>query len=182
MSGIYNIGLQSLMAYEAAMNVVAQNIANVNTPYYSRKQVDFVEQLFQGGVSIGDVNRIYNDSLSQNVQQATSNFEQMNTLLTQLKSFEPMLDDDKNSIATYLNSAIASLKQLDADSSSVQDRSAYLQQLTILINQFGTVNGQINTQLSEYQPVHAKLCCECKYHYAKYRATQSADCKCAVGF
>jgi flagellar hook-associated protein 1 FlgK len=146
MSGIYNIGLRSLMAYEAAMNVTSQNIANVNTPYYSRKEVDFVEGLFQSGVSISDVNRIYDASLSSNVQQSTSNYEQMDSLLTQLKSFEPMLDDDKNSIATYINSAMAALKQMDSDTSSVQGRAAYLQQLSILINQFGTVNGQISTQ------------------------------------
>ncbi len=41
MSSIMNIGVLALQANQAALQTVSNNIANVNTPGYSRRTVDF---------------------------------------------------------------------------------------------------------------------------------------------
>jgi flagellar hook-associated protein 1 FlgK len=146
MNGIYTIGLQSLMAYQSAMNTVSQNIANQRTAYYSRKVVDFSEGIAGSGVSIGDVRRIYDESTSQNVQQSTSNFSAMDLYLRNMKYFEPLLDQDSTNVAKYLNDAIASLTSLNADTSIYDNRVGYLDKLGQLCTQFNSVSTQIEAQ------------------------------------
>ena len=99
MNGIYNVAIQSLMAYQAALTATSQNISNVNTPYYARKEVVFSEALFSDGVNISDVKRIYDEAASANVLKSNSVLANMNTLLTQLKSFEPLLDQENTGVS-----------------------------------------------------------------------------------
>jgi flagellar hook-associated protein 1 FlgK len=146
MSGIYNIGIQSLMAYQNAMNISAQNLANVDTPFYSRKLVNFSEGMAGTGVNFGDVRRVYNESASQNVQTCASNYESMDVCLRNLKSLEPLLDDDTNNVAKYMNDAISALTALNTNPSSYDSRKSYLDKLTMLSNQFNSVNNRMQTQ------------------------------------
>ena len=55
MSGIFNIGVRSLQANQAALQTTGNNIANVNTPGYSRQSVvvQTVQGQFTGGGYIG---------------------------------------------------------------------------------------------------------------------------------
>ena len=146
MNGMYNIAIKSLSAFQIAMNTTSQNIANVQTPYYSRREVNFSEGLFGTGVNIGDINRVYDTATSQNLQTCASNFSNMDIFLRGLQTLEPLVDDDDNSIATYINNTIASLQELNTDTSSIQARDVFLNNLTTMINQFDTVNSQIMIQ------------------------------------
>jgi flagellar hook-associated protein 1 FlgK len=148
MDGIYNVAIRSLMAYQTALSTTSQNIANVNTPYYARKQVDFQEGMFGNGVNIADISRIYDLASSQNVLKSNSTFAKMDTYLTQLKSFEPLLDQDNTSVGKFINDSVTSLQQLNVNTSSIQGRLSYMTALTNLSNQFGIVNGQIQQQLT----------------------------------
>jgi flagellar hook-associated protein 1 FlgK len=145
-SGLYNIGIQSLMVYQNAMNVVSQNLANVDTPFYCRKLVNFSEGLNGTGVNFGDVNRVYSESASQNAQVCASNFAGMDVNLRALKSLEPLLDDDTNNVAKYLNDAISALTTLNTSPGSYDTRKSYLDKLTMLSNQFSATNNQMQTQ------------------------------------
>jgi flagellar hook-associated protein 1 len=146
MNSIYSIAIQSLSVYQSAMNITSQNIANVQTPFYSRREINIMEGLAQSGVNLGDVQRIYSSAASSNVQAATSNFSNSDTYLNGLQTLEPLLDNDDNSISKYINDSIATLQQLNANTGSIQDRSVYLNKLSILINQFNTINSQLVTQ------------------------------------
>ena len=148
MNGIYNIGLSSLVAYQEAINTTSQNIANATTPYYCRKSVNFAEGLFNNGVNISDVSRIYSLSASQAVMKSNSDFAKADTMLNSLKSFEPLLDNDSNNVSKYLNDTISSLQQLNVDASSLQGRSLFFNSLKNLSGQFGAVQNEISRQLS----------------------------------
>ncbi|MDR3476555.1 MAG: flagellar basal body protein [Gammaproteobacteria bacterium] len=148
MNGIYNVAIRSLMAYQTALSTTSQNIANVNTPYYARKQVDFEEGIFGNGVNVADINRIYDLASSQNVLKSNSVFAKMDTYLTQLKSFEPLLDQDNASVGKFINDSVTALQQLNVNTSSIQGRLSYMTALTNLSNQFGIVNSQIQQQLT----------------------------------
>ena len=53
-AGLY-VGLSGIQAQQSALNVVGNNIANVNTPNYSRQQADLTanQALASGGVYFG---------------------------------------------------------------------------------------------------------------------------------
>ncbi len=88
MSGILGIGLRSLMAYQSAIKVAAQNLENARTPFYSRKQIDFVESMFNSGVQISDVRRVYDDIANQSLLKCGSDMHSANKFLENLADLE----------------------------------------------------------------------------------------------
>ncbi len=74
--GLLNIGKEGLLANQRAINTTANNIANVNTPSYTRQRTVFtptapafspIGRPLSGGVSISDVERVANTALDAQV-------------------------------------------------------------------------------------------------------------------
>lgn len=152
MTGISNIGLRSIMAYQNALTLSSQNIANVDTPFYSRRKVDFSESIpiagsvFGNGVEIADVRRIYDDAISKNLQSSTSKFSTMDAFLQRSMDLESLLDNPTNSIATYFNDSLNALQQLNVSPASYSARASYLNTLNTLALQFQTITSETMKQ------------------------------------
>ena len=61
LNGILNSGLTAIQTNSAALRVVSENIANVNTPGYTRRVVNLATQApggQLGGVEIADIQRV----------------------------------------------------------------------------------------------------------------------------
>jgi flagellar hook-associated protein 1 FlgK len=156
MNDLLNIGIRGLLAFQSALSVTGQNIANVKTPYYSRREIDFAEDLFGNGVNIADVQRVYDATTSQFLQQANSTFSMSDTFYQQVSQLESLLgnqvfkdsegNERTNNIATFISDAIAALKSLDGDTTSIQSRTVYLNKLMALANRISTIGTQIEQQ------------------------------------
>lgn len=146
MSDILNIGLSGLITYQSALSFTAQNIANVGTPYYTRRQVQIEEALFSGGVNVGDVSRVYSEQASASCRNANALFGMYDQSVQQLTILENLLQDDNNNIGNYLNDTIKAIRDLDANVGSATGRSTYMNKLNILTGQINTVSSQINQQ------------------------------------
>ena len=83
----------ALRSFQRALDVTGHNIANVNTPGYSRQTVDFSAQrgvdFFQGkwfslggGVTLGSVNRVRVDYLDQSMLTSNGQLGRSSTLAT----------------------------------------------------------------------------------------------------
>ncbi len=78
MSGLLSIGMRALEANSAALQTIGHNIANVNTPGYSRQKVRLesapgtlgVRGYIGRGVNIAGVERVYSDFLSSQLNSA----------------------------------------------------------------------------------------------------------------
>ena len=78
--GTMSVALQSLLAQQGAMGVVANNIANANTPGYSREVAVLEESpptlsgnvLIGTGVTLSSVQSVRDDILDLRIQQETS--------------------------------------------------------------------------------------------------------------
>lgn len=145
---ILRIGISGLDAYEQALNVSSQNIANANTPSYSRREVNFSESPFYSGVDVSSIQRIYSDSANQAVQTANSAFSRVNIMQQQITNFEPLFDDNTTSIGTYITSSLTALNQLNGNPALSNNRDLYLSALTQLSTRFQDVNNQLNTQVN----------------------------------
>lgn len=143
MTNILQIGLRSLMTYQSAIQVTAQNLQNARTPFYSRQQITFVESLFSGGVDIGDVNRIYDETANQNLLRCSSALAYINKYLNHMSDFEKVLDNDGTSINRYINDAQTALQELSRNPGSAESRGTYLAKLSSLATQFNTVGNDI---------------------------------------
>lgn len=150
MTGILNIGINSILAYQLALNTTAQNIANVNTKFYSRREVDFTEILRNGGVQVGNVRRVFDEASSRNVQVATSKLSNMDTYLQQLQHIESILSDNPgstNSIKKFIDNSLEALAKLNTNPANSDSRVNFLKTLGNLSGRFKDIDGQIQLQL-----------------------------------
>jgi len=84
-NGILNIGLSALQAAKTGVEVTAQNIANVDTPGYSQKEVVLGPKkgtegppYFFNGVEVSEIKRAYDEELAREIsaQQSRSSYWQ----------------------------------------------------------------------------------------------------------
>ncbi|MFZ2315657.1 MAG: flagellar hook-associated protein FlgK [Gammaproteobacteria bacterium] len=148
MGDILGIGVNSLMAFQYAMTVTSNNVANASTPYYSRRTVDFNEVIFNGGVTIADVNRIYDQVASANLVSNQNQFSYDDSYYNCLIPFEAELEDRNSNITNFINNSIKALSELNTNTSDLTRRQTYLNQLGFLTNRFNRLTDQVNLQMS----------------------------------
>lgn len=145
---IMHIGISSLSAYEQSLDVASQNIANADTPSYSRREVCLEESPDFTGVNVSEIKRIYSDAANQSVQQSKSKFGSADVYLQQIKTFEPVFDDSTTSVSTYIASSLDALNKLNGNVSVSSNRDLYMSSLTQLASRFQDVNNKINQEIA----------------------------------
>lgn len=106
MSGILNIGTRALLANQAALQVIGNNIANVNTPGYSRQSVvlqnvagQFTGSGYYGkGVEITTVQRNHSEFLTRQASLSSSAAASDSKRLEQLKQLEDIFQGGANGL------------------------------------------------------------------------------------
>lgn len=144
MHGIMNIGRNSMMAYQNAMSVTSNNMANIATAFYSRREPVLNDSLLGGGVSLANVQRVWDQAASQNVQQKQSAYSQMNMYLERLSDFESMLGDE--SVIPFINDSLAALRSLNSSAADQGKRQLFMDKLSSLAQQFQSLNLQMQTE------------------------------------
>ena len=99
--GSLSIAVQSLLTQQAAVNVTSNNIANVNTPGYSRQQALLTEQApiqvgsqwFGDGVSLEGIQSIRDPVLELRLQQETQQQGKTNAYLSALQQVEGFFNE-----------------------------------------------------------------------------------------
>ncbi len=147
MSNISEIGISSLLANQYALTVISQNIANANTPSYSRRMTDFVENAFNHGVSAGDARRIVDETANQNAQISQSNFSKASLYLQQLKNLEPSFDEYATSLTKYITDSLSALERANTDVTSTQNRGLYLSALGGVGTRFQSLSNELNQEI-----------------------------------
>ena len=133
----------ALQTNQAALNVTANNIANVNTPDFARREVHLqANQIgdFMAGVDVAEVRRITNEFLSREMlgTSAGSSFYGVKEMFHErLQSFIGAPDDER-SIANLLNSVMTQFNEVSVDPTSLPRKADLLADLTQLMN---TISG-----------------------------------------
>ncbi|MGU5847143.1 lateral flagellar hook-associated protein LfgK [Aeromonas hydrophila] len=149
---LLNIGFSGLNSAQIALNITAQNIANVNTIGYSRQEammgsLSGFGRLDNGqGVEVTGVRRITDDYLvsqhwrSRSATGASYSFHQY------INTTEQLLGSESMNIAKGLDSFFASLSAaLDSPETPAQ-RSQIVSSAGALANRFGQLNESMLTQ------------------------------------
>jgi flagellar hook-associated protein 1 FlgK len=131
MSALLSIGVRAMYANQAALQTVGQNIANANTPGYSRQSVLLTtpEGQFTGagyfgkGVNIQTVERSHNEFLTKQAASTKSLATMDSTRMTQLSQLEkifPTGDRGLGAAASQFLNALVDVASRPADSSARQ--------------------------------------------------------------
>lgn len=111
MTGILNIGTRALLANQAALQTAGNNIANVNTPGYSRQEVllQNIKGQFSGsgyygaGVDIITVQRVHNEFLTRQATLASAVAASDTTRFEQLRQLEDVFKGGSNGLGAAVS-------------------------------------------------------------------------------
>jgi flagellar hook-associated protein 1 len=135
--GILSTGQQALQAHQTALQVTGQNIANANTPGYSRERAELVSALsshtniLRSGVNVEEITRAYDRFITTQVTVASSNLKSTQTqsdLLGQVEALFNDLNTPEAGLSGALDAFFQGLHDLAQNPQGLSERSSVLQQ------------------------------------------------------
>lgn len=153
MSDLLSTGISALLSYRKALDTTGHNIANVNTPGYTRQRVDLVSRLggptgdgyVGSGVEAATVRRIADAFVGARAVSDTSAYrraEQFEAVAAQLDSW---MSDAATGPGQPLNQFFDSLNALAADPTSAAARQTVLSDARGLTSRFRSLQGQLDS-------------------------------------
>ncbi|MGM0785221.1 MAG: flagellar hook-associated protein FlgK [Pseudomonadota bacterium] len=158
---MFSIGLSGLNAAQNALNTTSNNISNVNTPGYNR-ELTILEQQGRGdgGVSVNDIQRQFNQYVASQLNAATSQSSALETYENQVGQIDNLLADRDAGLAPLMQDFFSSLEDLASAPSDPASRQGVLGSADTLSAQFRSfdgylqdmqegINGQIEDEVSQ---------------------------------
>jgi flagellar hook-associated protein 1 FlgK len=150
LNGITASAISALQTNQAALNVVSNNVANLNTPNYARRVVNETTLAAGGqlaGVDIASVERVTNQFLQQEQLAAGGTASQYDTMANLFSQLNGLLGGpgDNQSLATQLTnvaSAFATASQAPGSSAS---QTGVMNALNGLASTFSNVSSTITS-------------------------------------
>lgn len=151
MGDILSTSVSGLLAFQQALDVTSNNIANSATPGYSVENINLTPEPGQataqgfigGGVEVQGISRSYDELLAQQVRSTQASYSSFNALSTQAAQIDNLLSDSSTGLTAGLQSFVDSLQTLSSSPSSTASRQAVLSQAQALVQQLTSYDGQI---------------------------------------
>lgn len=153
MSVLSQIAYSGLHAAQLALTTTGQNIANVNTPGFSRLSPQMHSLAGNalgsvgGGVKVTSIRRIANDFQNQQLWRAGTVVNYHSTAQQYMTALEGLVSNDGSSISTGLDNFFASLSEATSTPESIVLRQQILLEAEQLSQRFNSLNGNIQIQI-----------------------------------
>jgi len=148
------IGYSGVRATQIALTATGQNIANVNTPGFSRLAPDLKSVGGQsatsigGGVQVSSIRRLSNDFQNQQLWRASTDKNYYNTNQQYLTALEGLIDSEGSSVSVGLDNFFAALSEASSTPESIALRQQIIGEAKQLAQRFNGLNSNIGTQLN----------------------------------
>ncbi|MEA5444244.1 flagellar hook-associated protein FlgK [Gammaproteobacteria bacterium AB-CW1] len=154
--------VSGLLAAQRQLSTTGHNISNVNTEGYSRQRVDQSTRQAQGfgdgfvgqGTQVSGINRVFDQFLSDQLQNATSAFEELDTFTNLAQRVDNLLADSDAGLTPSLQAFFNAVQEVADDPASISARQVLLSEAEALVNRFDTIDqrmqdleSEINTQV-----------------------------------
>jgi flagellar hook-associated protein 1 len=176
MADLLSTSVSGLIAFQNALNVTSNNVANVSTPGYSVENPVFTANpgestgigFFGTGVEISNVTRSYSELLATQMRTSQSSYSSFNTYATTAAQVDNLLSATttglsaqlqgfSNSLQTLANSptlAASGTAVLSAAQSLTQSVQGYATQLSAIDQ---NVEGQITSNIQEINTLASNI-------------------------
>lgn len=149
LNGIMASALTSLQTNTSALKVVSQNIANLNTANYARREVNLSVLGANGipqGVTIEDVTRVTDQYLTQESLSATSSSSQYDTLSAAYTQINALLGTpgDGNSLTSKLSDVFDKLGAAQLSTNASASQSSVVSSLKSLASSISTMSNSLD--------------------------------------
>ena len=149
----FEIGRRALAANQLGITISGQNIANVNTPGYSRRGVQLAESVQTGangstvgnGVTVAGLTSFRDNFIQSRIQTETGIAGTLTARRDALTPVETTLQGtDNGGLQNALNNFFGSFRDLEANPNSVPLRSLVVQRGANLASAFQTTRGSLD--------------------------------------
>ena len=154
--GALAIATGALQAEQGALNATTNNVANANTPGYSRLQPVLVENppvvtgslTYGTGVSLQKLQAVRDPILQLRIQEETQQQRQLNTLVSSLQQVQVNFTSSSGDIGAQISKLFSSLDQLSTDPTNLPLRQGVLTAAGNLATTFGNTAKNLTQQQS----------------------------------
>ncbi|AOW52171.1 TPA: flagellar hook-associated protein FlgK [Legionella pneumophila subsp. pneumophila] len=152
---ILNIAYSGLNAFQRALDVTGNNIANFKTRGYSRQSIQFTPiasnryagSYIGAGVSVSSIYRNVDQFANAQVRSTLSYRTQYDAFYNQAIQIDKLLSQDGSSISAPLQTFFDSIGQLNSTPDNIATRGVVLKQSQLLAQQFNS----LQIKLEEYE-------------------------------
>jgi flagellar hook-associated protein 1 len=150
------IATGALGADQGALNATTNNVANVNTPDYSRQEAVLVENdpvvvgsvTYGTGVSLEKLESLRDPILQLRIQEETQQSGELNAVVTAMQQAQVQFNPSNNDIGTAISNFFSSLQQLSTDPSNLSLRQGVLTAAGNMATSFNNTANALSSQQS----------------------------------
>jgi flagellar hook-associated protein 1 len=176
MSDLLSVSASGLLAFQKALSVTSNNVANASTPGYSVESAVLTPKLgvttsagtYGNGVAVTGVTRNYDELLAGQVRTSQSGYSSFNAYATTAATVDNMLSNTSSGLTAQLQNFSNSLQTLansptssasgQAALSSAQSLASSVQSYAGQLTQTGqTVESQIDTSVTEINSLASSI-------------------------
>lgn len=154
MASVLNIGVSALVANQSALATTGHNIANANTPGYSRQQNIFGTlpagangDVFVGnGVGSTGIRRIYDEFVVAELRTNTSNLSRLESFFDNASQLDDLFGNADTGLANSMANFFSALQTASEDPASIPARQLVMSETQVLSNRFLSLQEQLETR------------------------------------
>jgi flagellar hook-associated protein 1 FlgK len=156
MADVLSTSVTGLLAFQRALDVTSNNVANSATPGYSVERLNLTEQPAQptasgyigSGVQVQSITRSYDELLAAQVRSSQASYSSFNTYATLAAQVDNMLSANGSGLSGSLQSFVNALQTVANSPASTAQRQALLGQAQSLTQQLQSYDSQLSQYAS----------------------------------
>lgn len=149
MPDLLNTSLTGMLAFQRALNLTGHNIANANTPGYSRQVAEFTSRIGGAGTQISTIKRMYDALLVGQLRSSVTGFARFSALNSMAGRIDSLLADADTGLNTGLQSFFNTIQDVGNDPSGIPIRQALLGEADGMASRFRSMDQRLNELESE---------------------------------
>jgi flagellar hook-associated protein 1 FlgK len=157
LSDVFGISVSALQAFQAAIAVTSNNIANANTPGYARESLSLSAAAPQAngrisvgaGVAIDGITRAFSQATANQLNASQSSLGQLNALQTYSSQIDNLVGTTAGGVSTALQSFYNAWSDVANNPASTATRQALLGKAQSIASSFKNASTQLNALNSD---------------------------------
>ena len=153
MSDVFGISVSALQAFQNAINVTSNNVANASTPGYDRESVILTEAIPQSngsatvgaGVVVAGISRAYSQAAANQLNTSQSSLGQLTALQNYSTQIDNLFGTTAGGLSTALQSFYSAFSDVANNPTSTASRQALLGQAQSVAGSFQNASGELST-------------------------------------
>jgi flagellar hook-associated protein 1 FlgK len=150
---VFGISISALQAFQQAINVTSNNIANASTPGYDVESANLTEAIPQSngaatvgaGVVVTGISRAYSQAAANQLNTSQSSLGQLNALQNYSSQIDNLFGTTIGGLSTSLQSFYSAFSNVANNPTSTASRQALLGQAQAVATSFQNASSELNS-------------------------------------